>query len=350
MFTEDKKPKVSFIIPAYNAEAYIESTIRSILSQDYGNIELVVADDGSKDSTAEIISRISREDGRLRLLQCENGGPACARNLALDSLDGSSKYIMFCDADDLLNPGMVTALVKEAEESEADFVACGFSIVSPDGSLHDYFEPDQRLDSDSIGPLLGRLYKANLLNQVWGKLFRSEVIFMESIRFPDYRWGEDRFFVFDYLNHSRRFSILSFIGYRYIMRGEGSLISSFLKNKADICVLIDERMEELCRKFGVEDDGAFRYMFAKSIFSCMANLFSPSCSLSPKEKREYVKSIVRSKRVLSRCSGAKGSLPMTALCALMKTGNVTLNLFAARLSFLASRLFPEAFRKMKHKK
>lgn len=342
-------PKVTFIMPAYNAAEYIEPSIRSVINQTYNNIELIVVDDGSTDSTTEIISRLSKEDERVILMSIDNGGPANARNVALDSLDGSSEFIMFCDADDLLKPDMVEIAVREAIKG-VDLVITGFTIVNADGTKNDYFEQDKNLDTDSIGKELGNLYKANLLNQVWGKVFRSEIIFDRTIRFPDYRWGEDRFFVFDYLNSSHSVSVLSYCGYEYIMHPGQSLITGFLSNKADICVLIDERMEQLCRKFGVTDDSAFRYMFAKSIFSCIANLYSPSCKLTRVEKRNYVWSIISNSRILTRCKGAKGSTSIRILLFIMNSGSISLTLFAAKLSAFVSKFFPDTFRKMKHKK
>ena len=344
-----EKEKVVFIMPAYNAEAYIEPSIMSVLNQTYRNLELVVVNDGSTDSTADILEKIAEKDCRLKILTVENGGPASARNAALDSLDGSSDYIMFCDSDDFLKPDMVERAVESARDG-TDFVLMGFTIVNADGTKNDYFEPDMKLDNDTIGAVLGNLYKANLLNQVWGKLFRSDIIFDKTIRFPDYYWGEDRFFVFEYLNNSYTVNVLSYCGYEYVMHKGQSLITGFYKNKAEICVLIDERMEELCRKYKVKDDSAFRYMFAKSIFSCFANLFSPTCKLSHSEKRNYIWKIISDEHVLERCKGAKGSLAIRIICWIMSTGSISLNMFAAYAASLFSKLSPDSFRKIKHKK
>lgn len=336
-------------MPAYNAEAYLPATLDSILAQTYGRFELTVVDDGSSDATLSILEEYSGRDSRIQILHTDNGGPANARNFALDSLDGSADFVMFCDADDLLDKDMLQTVVEQALDG-ADFVITGFAIVNADGSEHYYCEPDVKLDPDTLGVMLGRLYKANLLNQVWGKLFRSDIIYENTIRFPDYRWGEDRFFVFDYLSHSYNVTVLSYCGYKYMMHEGQSLITSFFPNKADICVLIDERIEELCRKYGVEDDEPFRYMFAKSIFSCMSNLFSPTCKLNIKQKREYIWSIINDRYVLERCKGAEGSTAIKLLCKLMASGSITVNMTAARFTAIFSKLFPDTFRRIKHKK
>ncbi len=349
MDCERELPKISIIIPAYNASQYIEATLRSLLAQTYRHFEITVVDDGSTDDTVDIVRHLAAEDPRILLLQVANGGPANARNIALDNLDGSSDYILFCDADDLVREDLLEKAAEEAK-SGADIVIMGFSIVNADGSEHDYFEPDMRLNPENLGSVLGRLYKANLLNQVWGKLFRADLIFDKTIRFPDYRWGEDRFFVFDFLTWSHSISVLSYCGYRYLMHPGQSLITGFHENKAEVCILIDERMEDLCRKFDVTEDGAFRYMFAKSIFSCFVTLFSPSCHLTHAQKRNYVWGIISNRRVLNRCKGARGGLPIRVICWIMSTGSISLNLFAAWISSLTGKLFPDLFRRIKHKK
>lgn len=97
-----KLPLVSVIIPAYNAEFFIEKTLNSVLSQTYKNIEVLVVDDGSQDRTAEIITSIAKIDSRVFLLQQSNAGVAAARNLAINKCRG--EYIAPIDADDIWYP------------------------------------------------------------------------------------------------------------------------------------------------------------------------------------------------------------------------------------------------------
>jgi glycosyltransferase involved in cell wall biosynthesis len=96
------KPLVSVIIPAYNAEAFIEQTLESVLTQTYENLEVLVVDDGSTDQTAAIVTRIASRDPRLRLLHQQNAGVAAARNLAIQQSTG--EFIAPIDADDLWYP------------------------------------------------------------------------------------------------------------------------------------------------------------------------------------------------------------------------------------------------------
>ena len=95
-------PLISVIMPAYNAENFVDQALNSVISQTYKNIEILIVDDGSQDRTAEIINHIAQSDHRIILLQQANQGVAAARNLAIQKSSG--EYIAFIDADDLWYP------------------------------------------------------------------------------------------------------------------------------------------------------------------------------------------------------------------------------------------------------
>ena len=341
-------PQVTVIIPAYNAEAYIERCVRSILAQSHRDLRLLVVDDGSTDRTGAILDALAREDPRLQPLHAENGGPAAARNLALDTLGGETEYILFSDADDEMAPDAIEYALREG--AGADLVLMGFSIVQPDGSRSDYSEPLEHLAPDTVGAALGRLYKANLLNQVWGKLFRAGLILDAGLRFADYRWGEDRLFVFDCLERAEHVTVLPACKYRYLMHPGESLITQYYGKKLEVCVLADRRMQTLCRRFGVEDERDFRYMFMKSVFSCLTTLYAPSCTLSGAQKRAEIARVIRNDAVRERSRDVFGGPAVRLLCAVVRSGSVGLNALCFRLVAWAGAFAPRLFTKLKHKK
>ena len=343
------KAKLSVIMPAYNAAKYIERAIESVLSQGHDDLELIVINDGSTDDTAAVVSRAAEKDSRVRLITVENGGPAMARNHGLDSISEESDYVMFIDADDELLPGAVDYALSAAADG-AELVIFGFTILSADGSRRDYFEPECRLDEATLGQALPKLYMANMLNQVWAKLFSAELLRDKSLRFPDYRWGEDRLFIFDCLERSQKVQVLPGCCYLYVMHPGESLITRFYDKKHLVCCLADERMSQLCRRFGTEDDAPCRYMFVKSIFSCLTNLFAKSCTLSHREKRRYVRSILATKQVHERAKGSFGGLSVKGLCLIMRTRLVWLNMLAFRAVAFAGEALPGLFMALKHKK
>lgn len=340
--------KVSVIMPAYNAEKFIEGSVKSVLSQSHADLELIVIDDGSCDSTAEILRRMAAEDARLRPVSVQNGGPAMARNRALELVCPDAEYVMFIDADDALSPDAVEYALKGA--SGADLVILGYAIESVDSSRREYSEPEQSIDRAQLGGSLARLYKANLLNQVWGKLYSAALLRDNAIRFPDYRWGEDRFFVFSCLEKAARVIVLPECKYRYIMHEGESLISRYYDRKFAVCLDIDRRVQALCRELGAEDEADFRYMFAKSVFSCLTNLFSRSCTLTRAEKRRVAEEIITNEQVLARCRDTSGGLPTEALCRVLRSGSPDLTLAAFHAVAKTGELAPALFTKLKHRK
>ena len=91
-------PKISIVVPVYNVEAYVSKCIESIMHQDYENIEIIVVDDGSTDSSSKICEQYARSDNRIRLIHQENQGLSKARNNGIDIAAG--EYIGFIDSDD----------------------------------------------------------------------------------------------------------------------------------------------------------------------------------------------------------------------------------------------------------
>jgi len=111
-----KPPLISVIIPAYNAEKFIAKTLESVLSQTYQNIEILVVDDGSTDTTAEIVKSFAQKDRRIILLQQSNAGVAAARNLAIQKSQG--EYIAAIDADDIWYPQNLEKQIECLTKSE----------------------------------------------------------------------------------------------------------------------------------------------------------------------------------------------------------------------------------------
>ena len=92
------KPLISIIIPVYNAEKYLTACIDSVLAQTYSNIEVILVNDGSKDSSGKICDTYKYQDTRTKVIHLENGGVSRARNIGINACNGD--YLCFIDADD----------------------------------------------------------------------------------------------------------------------------------------------------------------------------------------------------------------------------------------------------------
>ena len=125
--------KISIIIPVYNAEKYINKCIESILKQTYSNIEIVIIDDGSKDSSKEIIEEMCKKEKKIKFISRENKGVLKTRNEAIGISTGD--YIMFVDADDYIQKDMIQNMIKCNLEKEYDVIRCGLIKVNNEGKI-----------------------------------------------------------------------------------------------------------------------------------------------------------------------------------------------------------------------
>lgn len=143
---------VSIITPAFRAEAVISETIKSVIAQTHANWEMLIAEDCSPDNTREVIRQWARTDPRIQLIALEqNGGPAMARNAALERASG--RWIAFLDSDDLWLPQKIERTLAHALEHQAALSFTGFRRMTADGqSIGRYVDAPQRL---SYRQLLG---------------------------------------------------------------------------------------------------------------------------------------------------------------------------------------------------
>ena len=139
-----KQPLVSVIMPAYNAEKYIEKAIMSVVNQTYTNWELIVIDDGSKDSTSEIVEKLVKKDERIAFFANEkNMGVARTRNRGFDLAKG--EYVALLDSDDIWLEEKLEKQLALFSETDADIVYTSYGIIDVEDKKYkeDYLVPSQ---------------------------------------------------------------------------------------------------------------------------------------------------------------------------------------------------------------
>ncbi len=149
-------PLVSVVIPAYNAEKYLDECLQSVAKQDYEPLEILVVDDGSTDSTRDVVGRWEARDPRIRLVAKPHEGLPMTRRRGIDAATGV--YIQHLDADDLLCEGAISALVARAETTGAQMVCASHLTLCLSGEVR----CSKRLNFDRIDPLeyLAALYRS----------------------------------------------------------------------------------------------------------------------------------------------------------------------------------------------
>jgi len=166
---------VSVVMPCFNAKSFVEQAARSVLGQDYGNVELIVVDDGSTDGSSEILARLAIEyPGRMTVLHQNNRGPYPARNAGLQQARGT--LVAFLDADDWWTADCLRKLHRALEAAKADVAYCGWQNVGDGAPGREPYVPPAYEAEDAVAlflkgcpwPIHAALVRRSLLEQVGG--------------------------------------------------------------------------------------------------------------------------------------------------------------------------------------
>lgn len=180
--------KVSVIMPAYNASAFLARSISSVINQTYQNWELLIVDDGSTDDSREIVQAFCAEDFRINLLCNQHGGTARARNTAIAIAEGD--YLAFIDADDVYHPCYLELLLRAALQETADLVVCDITRGTDcKPFLNTEVNASHRLVSKEQAFALMYGGEWPLMISPWNKLYSRELFAISH--FPDSRFFED---------------------------------------------------------------------------------------------------------------------------------------------------------------
>lgn len=174
-------PTVSIIVPVYNTQEFLEECIESILGQTYKNIELILIDDGSSDSSGKICDSYKKKDKRIQVIHKENGGNTSARKAGLALAKG--KYVGFVDSDDWIDENMYEQFVDAMEKSQVDMLCSGYCVY-PDRkrnvyeSLSDGIYTKEVNFEEVIRVLIGRgsAQKKGLIHSLCCKMFKTMLI------------------------------------------------------------------------------------------------------------------------------------------------------------------------------
>lgn len=215
-------PSVTIIVPVYNAEATLRRCVESVLSQDYADFELLLADDGSGDASGAICDEFAAADSRVRVIHKENSGVSDTRNLCLNRARG--RYLQFLDADDWITPDATRLLVRAMEDHRCDLVISDFYRVVGERVSH-------KGDIDETQVLTREEYAAHMMENpadfyygvLWNKLYRREIVEAHRLRMdPAISWCEDFMFNLEYIRRAETFFALQVPVYYYV-KTRGSL-------------------------------------------------------------------------------------------------------------------------------
>ena len=163
-------PILSFIIPCYNGELFIDSCIESILQQNIENIEIICINDGSKDNSRQILDEYSKKDSRIKVIHKNNEGAAKARNIGIQQ--AKSQYITFIDIDDTLVSNSVKPMLENLISHKGDIIISGFNIVKNNKIIKKTSVNFQSLDNTTY---LKRILTGKNGWELCGKIYKKEL-------------------------------------------------------------------------------------------------------------------------------------------------------------------------------
>ena len=230
---------ISVIIPAYNVEHYIKYSIESVLQQTYQDLELIVVDDGSTDSTYEVCKAVSEREPRIKFVRQENKGVSVARNTGIRAAQGD--YIMFVDGDDIISPYCLEHLLNDFGKDAAAVIGDIARIRTYDYAFTNEKPAKQALlGNESLKLLLEGRFPISAC----ATLFRKDCI--GKIRFPEkIKHNEDKYFLFQFLmaNQNRNIVRTSEKVYGYYVR-ESSATKVKWNGSTDIVKVADKILSE----------------------------------------------------------------------------------------------------------
>jgi glycosyltransferase involved in cell wall biosynthesis len=179
---------ISIIIPVYNMEKYLDRCLYSVLNQTYENLEIILVDDGSTDSSPKMCDEYALKDGRVKVVHKGNGGLSDARNAGLGVASGA--YIGYVDSDDWVELDMYERMYIACVENDAELAVCRYFCEYEDNTVDNGTDKVEVLDRDEIL----KIYITDkdgymIYNSVWSKLFKRELV--EGVIFPKGRNSED---------------------------------------------------------------------------------------------------------------------------------------------------------------
>lgn len=187
------KYKVSVIVPCYNSEKFLKETLDNLLGQTLKEIQIITVNDGSTDSTADIIAEYASKDSRILSVCQKNAGVSAARNNGIERAEG--KYTVFLDSDDLFSENALEAMYNALEKADADLGICRLMRFGYGGTefnpIVDSFTKEKNIDC----------YDKRLLwNFLTGnKCYRTELLQKSGVRFPLLRYSEDGAFFMQFI-------------------------------------------------------------------------------------------------------------------------------------------------------
>ena len=238
---------ISVVVPIYNVEKYLEKCIDSIINQTYKDLEIILVDDGSTDSSGKIADKYAKLDSRIKVIHKSNGGLSDARNKGLKIASG--KYVSFVDSDDFISNDMLDYLYKLLKENNSEISVCNFQQFSSEEEIIN--EANNKIGKSNNylnEEILQILLKGDITygDYAWNKLYLLELF--HNVQYPVGKKMEDIGTTYKLYFYAKKITIGPEKKYYYYKRSDSILGKSDIKVFQDKLELSIERIEWLKEK------------------------------------------------------------------------------------------------------
>ncbi|WPS47150.1 glycosyltransferase [Streptococcus sp. S5] len=291
--------KYSVIIPVYNVEKYIDRCLKSIISQNYDDLEIIVIDNGSTDSSGIICDTYASEYSNISVYHIENHGVGSARNFGLSKARG--EFIYFVDSDDYL-VGNLFADFADKLVSDLDLVVfCYYNSFEED--LTEKSRTEKSLpfkgnyDKDGFIKIFKELFLSDMLYTVWNKIYRREFLLENNLSFEQYELGEDVRFNLNVYRNVNRIFLSQDSYYVYVIGRKGSAMSSYNPKRIQYQLQELKMVDSLLSDWYLDSFDLDQTIKARILMSNIYNISKQNTQFS--SKVEYVKDICENKDIKS---------------------------------------------------
>lgn len=230
-------PKVSIIIPVYNVEKYLRNNLTSVTNQTLKDIEIICINDGSKDSSLDIINEFTQKDSRIKVINQENKGLSTARNTGIDIATG--EFIAFLDSDDYVDLDYYEKLYTTAVKHNAEISTAGIIRKYPKTKEKYRIKYDKIEETTDVVEMF---YLSNIKRypSCWNRIYKKELLDRINLRFNDGRTYEDAAFSIRALNNCKKLVTVPEVFYYYVVNNN-SIVKTKLTEKKKADKLFAER-------------------------------------------------------------------------------------------------------------
>ncbi|MDY3317569.1 glycosyltransferase [Riemerella anatipestifer] len=222
--------KISFIVPVYNTEIFLEKCLDSIVNQNLNEIdyEVIIINDGSPDNSQELINRFTDRYSNFYSIITPNMGLSSARNEGVDRARGD--YIFFVDSDDYLEENSVHKVLKQCYEDELDCISFDYKKVYEDNHAENTLIRSYKC-KEKVYNSVDFLCQNTVVSNVWKYLFKRKIITENYLYFIPNIYHEDEDFTTIYLSYSNRIKHVNVLVYNYLQRKNSIMNTSDIGKK-----------------------------------------------------------------------------------------------------------------------